>query len=136
MTPEQATLVRETFRTMLPRRDELAAAFYGRLFELAPQVRPLFRGDMREQGRKLMTTVATVVGALDRFDDIRASVVDLGRHHAHLGTRAEHYGVVGEALLWAMERELGPAFTPEVREAWTAAYAVLSRTMAGAAEAA
>jgi nitric oxide dioxygenase len=133
MTPDEVALVRESFKRMIARRDEVAAAFYARLFDLAPQVRPMFKGDMREQGRKLMTTVASVVGSLDRFDDIRPSVVDLGVHHAHIGARPEHYGVVGEALLWAMEKELGPALTPETKAAWAKAYAALAAAMIGGA---
>jgi len=133
VTPAEVALVRESFKAMLHRREELAAAFYARLFEVAPQVRPMFTGDLKEQGRKLMTTIASVVGSLDRFDDIRASVIDLGAHHAHIGARPEHYGVVGDALLWAMERELGPAFTPETKSAWARAYSTLAATMMGGA---
>ena len=47
----------------------------------------------------------------------------------------EHYRLVGEALLWTLERGLGQDLTPEVRSAWANVYHVLAATMqAGAAE--
>ena len=54
MTPEQKTLVQNSFEQVLPIADVAAELFYGRLFELDPSLRHLFRGDMKAQGRALM----------------------------------------------------------------------------------
>lgn len=133
MTPEQKQLVRETFAQVAPIADAAAALFYGRLFELDPSLRPLFRGDMTEQGRKLMQTIAVVVHGLDRLPTLLPAVEALGRRHAGYGVRDEHYATVAAALLWTLEQGLGPAFTPAAREAWTAAYGLLATVMQRAA---
>ncbi len=129
MTPEQVALVQSSFEKVRPIADTAAQLFYDRLFEIAPEVRPLFTGDMKEQGRKLMTMLATAVASLDKIDKIVPAVQELGRRHASYGVREEHYGKVGEALLWTLERGLGNDFTPDTRDAWAAVYGVLAQTM-------
>ncbi len=133
MTPEQITLVKDSFSKVAPIREQAAALFYGRLFEIAPEVRPLFKGDIEEQGRKLMQVIATAVGALDRLGDIVPVVQDLGRRHAGYGVHEAYYDKVAEALLWTLGQGLGTAFTPAVKEAWTVTYTILADTMKAAA---
>jgi hemoglobin-like flavoprotein len=135
MTPEQITLVKESFAKVKPIAPQAASLFYGRLFEIAPEVRPLFKGDIEEQGRKLMQVIATAVGALDRLGDIVPVVQDLGRRHAGYGVSEAAYDKVAEALLWTLGQGLGAAFTPAVKEAWTATYTILADTMKAAAKA-
>jgi hemoglobin-like flavoprotein len=134
MTPKQKTLVKQTFAQVVPIGDQAAALFYGRLFELAPAVKPLFKGDMKAQGRKLMQMIGYCVGQLDTLDELVPAVKELGRKHVGYGVKDTDYATVGTALLWTLEQGLGPAFTPEVKEAWASVYGVLSATMiAGAA---
>jgi hemoglobin-like flavoprotein len=128
MTPQQVALVQSSFAQVVPIAPQAAEIFYARLFELAPQVRPLFKGDMQEQGRKLMAMLATVVNGLTRLDVIVPAAQQLAKRHVAYGARAEHYPVVGQALIDTLDG-LGPAFTPEVREAWATAYGVLSGAM-------
>jgi hemoglobin-like flavoprotein len=133
VTPTEINLVKDSFRRVLPIADQAAALFYARLFELDPSLRPLFRGDMAEQGRKLMTMIATAVQALERLDTIVPVVRQLGARHAGYGVKEEHYATVGAALLWTLEKGLGPEFTPAVRNAWTSVYSLLANTMMDAA---
>jgi hemoglobin-like flavoprotein len=132
-TPEQVALVRASFAQVLPIADAAAALFYDRLFALDPSLRPLFRGDLRAQGRALMGMLRVAVNGLDRLDQIVPAVQALGRRHAGYGVRDEHYATVGAALLWTLERGLGAAFTPETRAAWAAAYTLLATVMQEAA---
>jgi hemoglobin-like flavoprotein len=132
MTPRQIELVQASFGQVVPMGSQAAALFYARLFELAPEVQHLFSGDMAEQGRKLMAMLATVVNGLHRLDVIVPAAQQLARRHATYGARAEHYPVVGAALLDTLERGLGEGFTPEVREAWIAAYGELAAVMIAA----
>jgi hemoglobin-like flavoprotein len=128
-------LVRTSFARVLPISEAAADLFYDRLFELAPQVRTLFPADLREQKRKLMAMLATAVGGLNDLESLVPKIKVLGARHLAYGATAVHYEVVGDALLWTLERGLGEAFTTEVRSAWTNVYRVLSTTMqAGAAE--
>jgi hemoglobin-like flavoprotein len=133
MTPESKRLVRESWEKLAPISEVAAALFYGRLFELDPTLRHLFRGDMAEQGRKLMQTLSIVARGLDRLDELLPAVEALGRRHGAYGVQDEHYETVGAALLWTLERGLGAGFTPAVRDAWTEAYALLATVMQRAA---
>ena len=133
MSPEEIQLVQNTFRKVTPIAEDAAAMFYERLFELNPRLRPLFTHDMKEQGRKLMAMIATVVNGLNHLDDIVPAVHDLGARHVGYGVTAKDYDTVGEVLLWTLGQGLGDAFTPEVETAWTKAYVLLSSTMKEAA---
>lgn len=129
MTSAEITLVKDSFRKIVPISDQAAALFYARLFELDPSLRQLFRGNMLEQGRKLMTMIAMAVSSLERLDTIVPQVRALGARHAGYGVTEDHYATVGAALLWTLEKGLGPDFTPAVREAWTSVYSLLANTM-------
>ena len=129
MTPHQKMLVQTSFAQVAPIDETAAALFYNRLFELDPALRPMFRGDIEEQGRKLMQMLAVAVRGLDDLGALVPAVHALGRRHAGYGVRDEHYETVAAALLWTLEAGLGEAFTPEVREAWGTVYWVLAETM-------
>jgi hemoglobin-like flavoprotein len=133
MTPAQKTLVQQSFARVAPISKQAAAMFYGRLFELDPQLRPLFRGDMKEQGHKLMQMLAVAVNGLDRLEEIVPAVQALGRRHLGYGVQDSHYDTVGEALLWTMQQGLGEAFTADTRQAWAEVYGLLAATMRAAA---
>ncbi len=133
MTPEQKTLVQESFEKVAPIADQAAALFYKRLFELDPSVRPLFKTDLEEQGRKLMQMIATAVNGLDDLEALVPAVQDLGRRHVGYGVKDEHYDTVGTALIWTLEQGLGDEFTLQTREAWVTVYGVLATTMKDAA---
>ena len=133
MTPEQKNLVQSTFKEVIPIADTAAKLFYGKLFELDPALKPLFKGDMEEQGRKLMQMIATAVNGLDDLESIVPAVEQLGKRHVGYGVKDEHYDTVAAALLWTLEQGLGPAFTPDVKEAWTVVYGILAGTMKAAA---
>ena len=133
--PDDIVRVRASFALVVPIKEATADLFYGRLFEIAPQARALFPDDLSEQKRKLMAMIATAVGGLNKLDALAPTVKALGARHVAYGAEAEHYAVVGEALLWTLERGLGEAFTPEVRQSWTKVYGTLAALMqAGAAE--
>ena len=133
MTQQQIELIQRSFAQVAPAAETVAALFYERLFILDPSLRPMFRGDLQEQGRKLMQVLAFAVNGLERLDQIVPAVEQLGRRHAGYGVRDEHYATVGAALLWTLEQGLGAEFTPEMREAWTAVYTLLAGTMQRAA---
>jgi hemoglobin-like flavoprotein len=129
MEANDVTLIKESFAAVMPAADETAALFYGRLFEIAPAVKPLFKGDMREQGRKLMGTLAFVVQGLGDLPSILPPASALARRHVNYGVKPEHYDPVGEALLWTLEQRLGQKWTSETAAAWTKAYTTLSGYM-------
>jgi hemoglobin-like flavoprotein len=133
MTPKQIRLIRQSFSLMSPDADAVARTFYHRLFQLDPALRKLFPESLEEQGRKLMEMIGIAVGLLDRTSELVPALQSLGRSHAGNSVPDEHYESVGTALLWSFEQELGPAFTPDVREAWTDLCVIVSNTMREAA---
>jgi nitric oxide dioxygenase len=134
MTPRQVELVQETFKQVVPVRLQVARMFYGRLFSLDPTLSRLFHGNLEEQGDKLTAMLGRVVGELHRVHTILDSIKALAVRHSTYGVETGHYVTVGAALLWTLEEGLGPAFTEEVKDAWTAAYTLLSGAMIDAAE--
>jgi hemoglobin-like flavoprotein len=133
MTPEKIALVRSSWQQVFPIQDTAARLFYGRLFELDPSLRSMFKGDMAEQGRKLMAIINTAVISLDNLGPILGVVEDMGRRHVGYGVTEAHYDTVGSALIWTLGQGLGEQFTPAVREAWVETYATLASAMKKAA---
>jgi nitric oxide dioxygenase len=133
MTPDQVKAIQESFSKIAPISDQAAALFYGRLFEIAPAVKPMFRGDMAEQGRKLMATLSVVVNGLNNLDAVLPAVSALAKRHVVYGVQPADYAPVGAALLWTLERGLGEQWTPKLAAAWSAAYTLLSEFMIGEA---
>ena len=129
MTQEQIELVQQSFAKVAPISETAAVLFYDRLFEIAPQVKAMFPTEMAEQRRKLMATLAVVVNGLGNLETILPAASALATRHFSYGAKAEHYPIVGAALLWTLEKGLGDAWTREVAGAWTTAYATLSDFM-------
>ncbi|AWK86298.1 globin family protein [Azospirillum thermophilum] len=133
MTPEQIVLVQDSFKQVAAIKDKAAALFYNRLFELDPSLRPLFKGDIAEQGQKLMATIGIAVQNLKRPDAILDTVRALGVRHKAYGVTDAHYDTVATALLDTLATAFGPAFTPDLRAAWTAMYGMVADVMKQAA---
>ena len=129
MTPDQVKLVQQSFAKVAPISETAAVLFYDRLFEVAPPVKAMFPADMTEQRRKLMATLAAVVNGLGDLPSILPAASALATRHVSYGAKAEHYPVVGAALLWTLEKGLGDGWTPDIAAAWTAAYGMLSGFM-------
>ena len=132
MTPQQIELVQTSFKKVVPIAGTAADLFYGRLFEIAPEVRSMFPEDMKEQKIKLMGMLGTAVTNLHKLDTILPAVKALGERHKGYGVTAAHYAPVGAALLWTLEKGLGADFTPEVKAAWTETYTALAGVMTSA----
>ena len=132
MTPEQKYLVQNTFKEIVPIADIAAKLFYSKLFELDPSLKVLFKGDMDDQGRKLMKVIATVVKGLDNLEAIMPVVEQLGRRHIGYGVTDDDYDKVRAALIWTLQQGLDSAFTLEVKAAWIVVYTKLANTMKNA----
>jgi hemoglobin-like flavoprotein len=129
MTPDQIKLVQQSLAKVAPISEQAAVIFYDRLFEVAPAVKAMFPADLTEQRKKLMATLAYVVNGLGHLESVLPAASALALRHVRSGAKAEHYPVVGGALLWTLEKGLGEAWTPDVAAAWTAAYGTLSGFM-------
>lgn len=133
MTPAQIQLVQTSFAKVMPIASVAADLFYARLFELDPSLRPLFKGDLKRQGAMLMSMIASAVRGLSNPDGLIPVLRGLGQRHAGYGVTDAHYATVAAALIWTLEQGMGADFTPDVREAWVAAYELMADTMMQAA---
>jgi hemoglobin-like flavoprotein len=133
MNTQQVALVQSSFAKVAPIAEAAAAMFYQRLFELDPTLKALFKGDIKEQGRKLMQVIGFAVNSLNAPSTLLPAVTALGKRHGGYGVKEKDYDTVASALLWTLEKGLGEAFTPSVRAAWTETYVVLATTMKKAA---
>ncbi|WMJ73515.1 globin family protein [Cytophagaceae bacterium ABcell3] len=129
MTERQKILVQKSFEKVEPISEIAAEIFYKKLFTLDPSLKPLFKGDMKEQGKKLMLMIKTAVKGLDDLDALVPAVQDLGRRHVGYGVKPDHYNTVGAALLATLKEGLGESFTEETEAAWAEVYSILSSTM-------
>lgn len=136
MNDQQITLVQESFAKVAPIADQAAAMFYQKLFELDPSLKPLFKGSMEEQGKKLMKMIGLAVNSLGRLESLVPAVQNLGERHNGYGVKEADYDTVGSALIWTLEQGLGNDFTPACRDAWVTTYTLLANTMKEAATAA
>lgn len=127
-------IVQDTFARVEPMADDVAAMFYSNLFTIDPTLRGMFHGDMKEQGDKLMTTLKLAVGGLREPQRILPALHSLAQRHVSYGVVPEHYAVVGHALMQTLEQGLADSFTPDVREAWSAAYDLIASNMMRAAD--
>lgn len=134
MTPEQKQLVKESWAKVLPIRESAAELFYGRLFDVYPEVKPYFKGDMKEQGMKLMTMLNTAVNGLDNLDSLIEPLRGLGARHKTYGVSAEDYNKVADAFLWTLGEGLGEDFTDDVKDAWVVTYTAVAEVMIDGAE--
>ena len=129
MNPEQTILIRRSFDEMWPIRRNLAVKFYDRFFEACPDARRLFPSDMERQHLKLMDTIAALVGTLDNQALFQSIIAHTARQHARFGVTSSQLNAFGDALISSLEQQLGPAFTPELKQAWIALYAAIQTEM-------
>jgi hemoglobin-like flavoprotein len=127
--------IRDSFAHLHRRKAETGAMFYNRLFEIAPEVKPLFRGDLKAQSIKLMETLTVALATLNDREGLAILLRKLGREHKGYGVKDSHYDRVGEALIWTLRTSLGDEFTPQVERAWTRLYADIASVMIAASHA-
>jgi len=135
-TEKDISLVVKSFDKVVPIAGLAADMFYDRLFEVAPSLRPMFPADMRDQKREMFVMLAAAVQGLSNLGKLVPQLKALGAGHGRYGVTPFHYDIVGSALIWALAKGLGDAFTPDVARAWTRVYGLIAETMqAGATEA-
>ncbi|WP_321472188.1 globin domain-containing protein [uncultured Paludibaculum sp.] len=132
--PRDIEVIRTTFAKVKLTPEEAGLKFYQRLFETAPQVRPMFPADLKPQAGKLFQTLGVLVASLDRVGELLPVLRSMGQRHKAYGAEPDHYAAVGAALLWTLEQELGDAFTEEAQDDWTRLYTLVSRVMVEGAQ--
>jgi hemoglobin-like flavoprotein len=134
MHADEIALVRSSWAKVSETADETGALFYKRLFQANPELRPLFKGEMDEQGHKLMRMIDRAVGALDDLEPLDRVIRMMGARHSGYGVCDDDYIKFGAALMWTLERDLGDDFTPATRAAWASVFRDLAGLMQEGAE--
>ena len=134
ISEDQILLVQNSWELVVPVKEQTAELFYRKLFQTAPEVKPLFKDDIKAQGEKLVTAINLVVNSLNNLDHVVPALQDMGKRHVDYGVLPEHYDLVGSTLLWTFEQALGADFTEEVKQAWTTAYGIIASTMISATD--
>lgn len=117
----------------MPIAPQAAALFYQNLFAADPSLKPLFKGNMDQQGAKLMQMIDAAVGKLNDLDTLVPVLQQLAKRHVTYGAQEAHYHTVGAALLKTLAQGLDESFTPDVKQAWTDVYGVMTNVMVAAA---
>ena len=132
---EKIKLIEDTWAIAV-KVDGVVDTFYGRLFTLKPEYKTtLFaRTSIQAQSKMLASMLDTAVKNLRNPDVLVPVLTDLGVRHCRYGVRPEHYGAVGEALLWTLEHYLKDKFTPAVKAAWTELYGIVTAVMTAPCE--
>lgn len=130
MTVQQITIIKESWK-LVSAIDPVTVGdiFYSRLFEITPEVKPLFRSSLPEQSKKLMATLGYIINRLDKLDTLVEDITNLARNHVQYGVKPSYYTPVGEALLYTLEKGLGAHWNNELKEAWGKCYGILSSAM-------
>jgi hemoglobin-like flavoprotein len=118
MTSGSIHRIRKSFELLKPRIIQMIGDFYHRMFEVLPESRAMFEVDMAIQQQHFAAALALIVRNLSIFDTIREPLRELGAEHAKFGVRPHHYPPVRDALLFAMARALGEAWSEQLREDW------------------
>jgi hemoglobin-like flavoprotein len=129
VTPRQKQIIRETFPLIREIAIPVSLLFYGRLFDLDPSLRRLFKIDLKEQSKKLVAMLDALVEGIDDWEKIVPVLRELGQRHVGYGVKEQHYDTVCSALVWAIGQALQPGFDKEVRTAWTAVIQAVNEQM-------
>jgi nitric oxide dioxygenase len=129
MTPKQIEMIENSWDYIILNVEEAGELFYKKLFEIRPELRPLFKGDLKSQSRKLTAMITFLVHKLNNISEVKVDIVALGQRHVKYEVKPEYYQTVAVALLWTLEQGLGSQWTDEMKEAWTELYTTLSGMM-------
>jgi NAD(P)H-flavin reductase/hemoglobin-like flavoprotein len=109
--------------------------FYARLFISYPELRDMFPVSMAAQSDRLVAALGRFVSEVDNLATVTPLIEQLGRDHRRFAVRAEHYPLVGEALLATLAHFLGRDWTNELAEDWTEAFTLVASMMTESAAA-
>ncbi|XP_036887426.1 neuroglobin [Sturnira hondurensis] len=144
MEPPEPELIRQSWQAVSRSPPEHGAVLFTRLFDLEPDLLPLFQYNCRQFSsledclsspefldhiRKVMLVIDAAVTNVEDLSPLGEYLAGLGRKHCAVGVKLSSFSTVGESLLYMLEKCLGPAFTPATRSAWSQLYGAVVRAM-------
>ena len=129
LTKDEIKLIQSSWIDLTNKSKIVGEKFYDRLFKRSPELKELFKGDLKEQAGALMRMVKTVVEGLNNPQIIIPALQELGRRHNEYGVKFEHYKGFGDCLIDCIEEELNRTFDTQTRKAWEKLYGMLAEVM-------
>ncbi len=127
------SILESSFAAIAPQATKLVEIFYNKLFSAYPNVKPLFANTtQKEQEKKLLGSLKVIIKNLNNVDVLADVLRTLGKQHQGFGAHLDHYPVVRDTLLSAMQDVAGEAWTQEVYTAWLDALNVVAKIMTDA----
>lgn len=133
MDTRQISIVMESFRKIKPFSSKFTLVFYNRLFDLDPELRKLFKKDLREQRHKFIKSFTYIIENIHNTSKIEIILKDLAIQHLLYHVKEKDYQTFGDALIFTISAALGDNFTPQVKNAWKEVYKAISEIMINAA---
>lgn len=129
LTRKQVAEIRASFNELQPKVLEASEIFYRRLFEIAPELRQLFRADIEGQGMRFMTALGAILDHIDNPKELTPHLLRLAQGHSAYGVAPAHFRPMGQALIWTMREVLGDDLSESAELAWQRAYDRLADEM-------
>lgn len=138
LTKQQIELVKATVPDLREHGVALTSHFYKRMLSHNPELMQVFNMGHQRAGFQQQALAGAVLAYAENIENLPAllgAVAHIANKHVSVGIRAEHYPIVGKHLIASIKEVLGDAATPELIDAWTAAYMQLADVLIGAEKA-
>lgn len=138
LTKQQIELVKATVPVLREHGVALTSHFYKRMLSHNPELMQVFNMGHQRAGFQQQALAGAVLAYAENIENLPAllgAVAHIANKHVSVGIRAEHYPIVGKHLISSIKEVLGDAATPELIDAWTAAYMQLADVLIGAEKA-
>lgn len=129
LTEKTKAIIKSTTPLFSEKGEEITSRLYTLLFALHPEVRELFAQAPRGQPKILASAVMNYCNHIDDLPALEAEMDKIARRHVFRRVQAEHYSLMGKALIQAMQDVMGDVATPEVIEAWQEVYTSLAEIL-------
>lgn len=132
LSQEQIQIIKATVPVLAQYGTQITTTFYGNMLRENPALNDIFNTTNQRNGHQPQALAATLyayAANIDNLEVLGPAVERICHKHASLYVRPEQYSIVGKYLLEAMQQVLGAALTPEILDAWAAAYWQIANIM-------
>ncbi|MBL4747282.1 MAG: hypothetical protein JKY17_00340 [Magnetovibrio sp.] len=133
VTPDQAELIQNAYIDINHEKDSFVNALLGRITVLCPDMSTMVNLAGPILTEQVSEALAHIVDRIHTPDAIAEFSARVGETLVQHNIKDNHYRLFGEALIAELEHELPQQFVPQVREAWTAGWTMISGIMREAA---
>lgn len=129
LTPSQLSIIKATVPVLQAHGEAITKTMYDNMIAANPDMKDIFSHTSQITGaqpRALARAVLAYASYIDNLPVLTHAVERIAQKHVSLYIQPEQYDIVGGHLIGAIGQVLGDAATPEIVDAWTAAYGILA----------